>query len=171
MLEGKGATHTRVVDSAAFAYLVDPRNAGEWFAPVSIERQDAGPLHAGFAWRFAQATRRAPMPVKLAIYAPPARFAWETQLPSSRTNIVWTVECARAPGGGTTLRMTTRWVPGIFGWPAVLAAALVRRGALTGRTQRTVERARDAVEAAYPSAAPIRPPDRPGLSRDRRKRH
>jgi hypothetical protein len=52
----------------------------------------------------------------------------------------------------------------------VLAAALVRRGALSARTQRTVERARDAVEAAYPSAAPIRPADKPGPSRDRRKR-
>ncbi len=170
MLVGKGATHTRVVDSAAFAFLVDPRNAGEWFARVAIESQDTGPLHAGFVWRFAQATRRAPMPVKLTIYDPPARFAWETQLPSSRTNIIWTVACARAPGGGTTLRMTTRWIPGIFGWPAVLAAALVRRGALTDRTQRTVERARDAVEAAYPSAAPSRPPGKPGPTRDRRKR-
>jgi hypothetical protein len=83
----------------------------------------------------------------MALYEPGARFIWETRLGPARTNIVWEVTATAAPESGATLRLVTRWRPGPLGWPAALAAALIARGTLARRAQRTIERARDAVEA------------------------
>jgi hypothetical protein len=160
MLQGTGTTHTQAAPTAALAYLADPHHAGAWFASVATEGLAAGPPRAGQTWRFVErGGRGAARSVRMALYDSHARFIWETQLGWARTNIVWEVEATAAPEGGATLRLTTRWRPGPLGWPAALAAALLARGAVARRAQRTIERARDAVEsAATPSAE--RPPTR-----------
>lgn len=156
MLHWAASAHSRVVPAAAFAYLADPRRAPEWFARVDVEDVAPGPPHAGQTWRFVEHRRGgAPSatPVRMAVYDPPRRFIWETQLTRGRTNVAWELACEPAAEGGTTLRLTLRWRPGPLGWPMALAAAVFMRGALEERTQRTVERARDAVEAAHPPPA------------------
>jgi hypothetical protein len=79
----------------------------------------------------------------------PRGFVWQTRLPGPRTNLRWEVEVAPAASGGSTLHLTTRWLPGPLGWLFVLVLALLRRDALDQRSQRTVERAREALEAAF----------------------
>lgn len=172
MLSGEGTAHTRVSCAVAFAYLADPRHAAEWFARVDSERQPAGPPRLGQMWTFSGAgSAQHSQPVRLAVYDPPHRFVWQTQLPRWRTNIIWSVAAAPAPEGGTTLALTTRWQPGLVGWPTTLLAALLaflRPGvSLRARAQRTIERARDAIEAAYPAPGP-RGPATPGRSARRR---
>ena len=161
MLSGIGSVHTRVAPAAAFAYLADPSHAGEWFANVATQELEPGPLRAGLRWRFvAQSGKPDAKPVRMTAYEPTKRFTWETQLAGSRTNIVWELEFAPAPEGGTTLRLTMRWRPGPLGWPMALAATTLMRGVLPQRAQRTVEHARDAVEDAYPAPTPRAPAGR-----------
>lgn len=173
MLSGEGSAHTRVSCAVAFAYLADPRHAPEWFAHVNVQGLEPGPPRLGQTWTFSGSGGAGkPQPVHLAVYDPPHCFVWRTQLPRWRTNIVWTVTCAPAPEGGTLLALTTRWQPGLAGWPpallAALLAAVITRGSLRDRAQRTVEHARDAVEEAYPAPGP-RGPTTPGPT-DRRRR-
>jgi hypothetical protein len=173
MLSGEGTAHTRVSCAAAFAFLADPRRAAEWFARVDVESLPPGPPRLGQTWTFSGAgSAQRPQPVRLAAYDPPHRFAWQTQLPRWRTNIVWTVSAAPAPEGGTTLTLTTRWQPGLVGWPTALLATLLARVrpdvSLRARAQRTIEGARDAVEEAYPAPGP-RGPATPGRSTRRRR--
>jgi hypothetical protein len=153
MLHATGETHTQAAPAAALAYLADPRHAPKWFASVAVEGLAGGPPRAGQTWRFVErGGRGAARPVRMALYEPGARFIWETQLGRARTNITWEVAASAAPEGegGATLRLVTRWRPGLLGWPAALAAAMLARGALARRAQRTIERARDAVESAPP---------------------
>jgi len=156
MLHWAASVHSRVVPVAAFAYLADPRNAPEWFARVGVEDLAPGSPYAGQTWRFVELRRRgvpSATPVRMVVYDPPRGFTWETQLARARTNVAWQLACEPAAEGGTTLRLTLRWRPGPLSWPMALAAAIFMRGALEERTQRTVERARDAVEAAHPPPA------------------
>jgi hypothetical protein len=160
MLFATAETHTTAPPAAALAYLADPRHAGEWFAGVDAVGLDDGPAHVGQQWRFVERSARgAVRPIHMARYEPGARFIWETRLGTLRTNIAWEVAATAVPAGGATLRLKTRWRPGLLGWPAALAAALLARGALARRAQRTIERGRDAVEAAAAaSATPRRQP-------------
>jgi polyketide cyclase/dehydrase/lipid transport protein len=170
MLQGTGTTHTQATPGAALAYLADPRHAAEWFANVAVEGLAAGRPRAGQTWRFVErGGRDTSRPMRLALYDPGARFIWETQLGPAHTNITWEVEATAAPEGGATLRLTTRWRPGPLGWPATLAATLLARGAAARRTQRTIERARDAMEAQA-SPAPRGPQRTPPPSAKRRVR-
>jgi hypothetical protein len=182
MLQGTGTTRTRVAPATALAYLADPRHAPEWFARVAVEDLEAaGAPRAGQTWRFvegSEGSRRARRgkPVRMVVYEAGKRFVWESQLARGQTNTVWEVDSAPAAEGGTTLRLSVRWRPSGLGWPWVLVAALVRRGALRERAQHTVERAQEAVEAAYPAApTPVaggaeRPRGTRGPSGRRRKR-
>jgi hypothetical protein len=174
MLHATGETHTQTAPAAALAYLADPRHAPEWFASVAVEGLADEPPRAGQTWRFVErGSRGTARPVRMALYEPGTRFIWETQLGPARTNIVWEVTTSAAPEGegGATLRLETRWRPGLLGWPAALAAALLTRAALARRAQRTIERARDAVEAAAGTASSAERPDRstplPGTKRRR----
>lgn len=159
MLFGTGTTHTRVGSQAAFTYLADPRHAPDWFAHIKVTDLEPGPLRAGQTWRFEQdrskGTRSTPSTrsIRMAMYQPPQRFVWETTRPHAGTNLVWELNCEPAAAGGSTLLMTVRWRPGLLGWISVLAASIVMPGVLSDRAQRTVERAREAVEAAFPTAA------------------
>lgn len=145
---------TRVGPVAAFAYLADPRHADAWFARVEVRDLPPGPLRAGSAWVFYEPAARSLKPMRLAAYDESRRFVWQTRLPRPRTNLVWELALAPASGYGTTLTFTLRWRPTPLGLPLALAAVLLSRGALAHRTQQTVERARDAVEAAYPAPPP-----------------
>jgi Polyketide cyclase / dehydrase and lipid transport len=170
MLAGTGTTHTRVSPVAAFNFLSDPRHAAEWFASVLVEGLDARSPKAEQSWRFVDVAKHETRHVHCVVYDPPRRFIWETLIPKGRVNLVWEVACESAVEGGTTLRLTTRWKPGLLGWPMVLVAALLRRGALQERSQRTVERARDAVELAYPAPkAPAPKAERPDGRRRKRR--
>ncbi len=148
----------------AFAWLADPRNAGAWFASVRLERPPAPPLRAGSAWRFLLTRQRdRPMPMRLAEYSPSERFTWETDYPTWRDNLRWvfTLAAAAEDGGrapATRLRLRIEQRPGPLGWPLVTLAWLLQRlnpnaaGTTRARAQRAVERARDALEAAPPTA-------------------
>lgn len=143
---------------AAFAWLADPRNAGEWFASVALPTAPERPLRAGAVWRFDM--MRQPdksIPMRLAEYQPPRAFMWETAYPAWRDNLQWalalTPEPASAGGEMTRLRVTIRQRPGPLGWPLVLLAALFARlssaqaGSITARAASAAERARDALAA------------------------
>ena len=170
MLAGSGTTHTRVSAVAAFNFLSDPRHAGEWFANVSVEDLDARSPKAGQSWRFVDAAKRETRPLHSVVYDAPRRFTWETQSPKGGIILAWEVALESAAEGGTTLRLTTRWKPRLLGWPLALIAMLVQRQELQRRSQRTIERARDAVEQAYPAPkAPAPTADRPGSRRRKRR--
>jgi hypothetical protein len=156
-------TTTRVGPAAAFAYLADPRHADAWFARVEVRNLPPGPPRAGHGWVFYEPAARSLKPVRLAVHDEPRRFVWETRLRRPRTNMVWELALAPASGSGTTLTFTMRWRPAPLGLPLALAAVLLSRGALDRRTQQTIERARDALEAVYPArpartAHPAPPP-------------
>lgn len=172
--EGSGSVNTSVAPAAACAYLADPRHAGEWFARVAEDSLPAGPPREGLRWQLregAQGKREKRRTVELVRLDCPRTFAWQTRLPLPRTNIRWELEVAPAAEGGSTLTLTTRWLPGPLGWPLVLLLALAQPEALSQRSQRTVERARDALEAA-PSPTSGRagaPPGRAAPPRARRR--
>ena len=130
MFRWMASAQTRVGPVAAFAYLVDPRHAGEWFARVEAREVPPGPLRAGRAWVFYEPAARSIKPVRLTIYDKPRRFVWETRLPRPRTNLVWEYEFAPTPDHGATLTFTLRWRPSPLGLPLALAAVLLSRGAL-----------------------------------------
>ena len=122
--EGRGVTTAPVTVAVAFAFLADPRNAPEWFAPVTFawaEPGDAPPQTAlpssrvassaivtrlGATWRFlpnsparrgwVTGRRRAAIPMRMATYEPPTSFAWETTYPTSRDNLRWEITCVPA---------------------------------------------------------------------------
>lgn len=153
----------------AFAWLADPRNAGAWFASVRLERPPAPPLRAGSEWRFLRLRRGdRPMPIRLTEYDPSTRFTWETAYPTWRDNLRWTftlttmdgadggADGAGSPHTNLALRIVQR--PGPLGWPMVGLSWLLQRlsprsaGTVGAVAQRAVERARDALEAAPPTA-------------------
>ncbi len=198
--DGVGATTAPVAPAVAFAFLADPRNAPEWFAPVTFARaEDDAPsqtgvlssgsvLRVGASWRFiphrpaseARANPRpgATIPVRMAAYEPPTHFAWETTYPSARDNLRWEITCedtasdsASAPSAQTTtIRMRIRIQPGPLGWVSLLMAAPFTRGGLDRRTQRALDRAHETLVARAELAAQPRPPRPPRLPRGDERR-
>ena len=163
--ETDGETLVAMAPGPAFAWLADPRNAGAWFASVRLERPPAPPLRAGSAWRFVLTRQRDRlMPMRMAEYAPSERFAWQTEYPTWRENLRWvfTLEAAEGETGegapATRLGLRIEQQPGPLAWPLVALAWLLQRlspnsaGTTRARAQRAVERARDALEAAPPTA-------------------
>lgn len=165
--EGDGETLIAMAPELVCAWLADPRNAGAWFAAVRLERPPAPPLRAGSEWRFLLTRQRdRPMPIRLADYAPPRSFAWETRYPAWRGNLRWafTLEVAneeRQEGDAaraTRLRLRIEQRPGALGWPMLALAWVFERlsretiSSVQARAQRAVERARDALQAAPPTA-------------------
>lgn len=161
---GDGAeTMVAMAPEPAFAWLADPRNAGAWFASVRLERPPAPPLRIGSAWRFLLTRQRDRlMPMRMAEHIPSERFAWETDYPAWRGNLRWVFTLAAAEDSenapATRLRLRIEQRPGALGWPLVALAWLMQRlspnsaGTTRARAQRAVERARDALEAAPPTA-------------------
>jgi hypothetical protein len=172
--EGTGSISTRIAAGRVCAYLADPRHAAEWFALVDVGGLPDGSLRPGQRWRFREGARGPWRTVELLRLDCPRGFAWQTRLPAPRTNIRWEIEVTAEASGSSTLRLTTRWLPGLLSWALVLMLALVQRDTLSQRSQRTVERARDALEAAYPQASgPARKPSggtRPPQARRGRRR-
>ena len=145
---------------AAFAWLADPRNAGEWFASVALPEPPARPLRVGATWRFRMTRQHGrSIPIRLAAYQPPHSFTWETTYPGWRDNLQWTLALAPAPdadsnpASATSLRMTIRQRPGPLGWPALLLATLLVRLSVTegasmaARAERAASRAGEALAA------------------------
>jgi hypothetical protein len=159
-----GETLVAIAPEPACAWLADPRNAGAWFAAVRLERPPAPPLRAGSAWRFLLTHNHdRPMPLRLAEHDPPRGFVWETEYPAWRGNLRWavTLEAAGAEDGAapaTRLRLRIEQRPGPLGWPLLALAWLFERlsrqtaSSARARAQRAVERARDALLAAPPTA-------------------
>ncbi len=165
MREGSAEVIVACPVETAFAWLSDPRNAGEWFASVTLPEPPERPLRVGTTWRFNMTRQRGKnIPMRLAEYQPPRSFAWETEYPAWRDNLRWTLVLSpeepetqeeREAGAGprTLLRMTIRQQPGPLGWPLVALAALIGRlGATEGasiaaRAERAAVRAGEALEA------------------------
>lgn len=79
MLDGMGEATAAVAPAVAFAFLADPRHAGEWFAGAGFETPPQGPARAGLEWSFARTPgTRYVQPVRMTVYEPPSRFIWET---------------------------------------------------------------------------------------------
>jgi len=90
--------------------------------------------------------------MRMASYAPPVSFAWETTYGGWRDNLRWEVVCTPEQGkqAGVSVRMTIRIEPGPLGWLILGLTApfgRFRQGGLTRRAQRALERARDALIA------------------------
>ena len=161
-----GETRVALAPELAFAWLADPRNAGAWFASVRLERPPATPLRAGASWRFLMTRQRdRPLPMRLAGYAPSTRFIWETENPGWRGNLRWVfsftpveAEDGAAGAPATRLRLRIEQRPGLLGWPLLALAWVAERvtrevaSSVGARAQRAVERARDALESAPPTA-------------------
>lgn len=156
MREGSAEVVIACPVDAAFAWLADPRNAGEWFASVALLDPPERPLRAGATWRFSMTRQQGKnIPLRLADYQPTQRFTWETLYPAWRDNLQWTLTFApEADDARTTrLRLTILQRPGPLGWPALLLAAALARlgptqvGSIAARAERAAERARDALEA------------------------
>jgi hypothetical protein len=164
--DADGETLVAMAPGPAFAWLADPRNAGAWFASVRLERPPAPPLRAGSAWRFLLTRQRdRPMPLRMAEYTPAERFAWETEYPAWRGNLRWVFTLAAAEAAeindsapATRLGLRIEQRPGPLGWAPLALAWVLQRlspkssGTVRARAQRAVERARDALEAAPPTA-------------------
>ncbi len=152
-LEGTGEAITRVGQTDGFAYLSDPRHAGEWFAGAGFAVEPHGPPREGQTWSFAHTpgTRRV-LPVSAGVFEPPVRFVWRTQLGALRTNNEWELRfepVSDADSGSdpaTRLRLTIRLLPGPLGWLVTLPLLPRMRGILSSRAQTAVERAVSAVE-------------------------
>lgn len=162
MLEGSGEAMTAVAPAVAFAFLADPRHAGEWFAGAGFETPPSGPARAGLEWSFARTpgTRRV-QPMRMTVYEPPSRFVWETQYRSPlQTNFAFEMRCepveSEAVEGepssthSTRLRFTIRLRPGVVQWVSIAAGFALLRRALRERAQKAAERAAEAVLAAPP---------------------
>ncbi len=157
MREGSAEVVIACPAEAAFAWLADPRNAGEWFASVTLPEAPARPLRAGVDWRFSMTRQRGKIiPMRLAEYQPPQSFTWETTYPAWRDNLRWSLTLApepAAPAAATRLRMTIRLRPGPLGWPALLLATLIARlsskwaMSVAERAARAARRACEALEA------------------------
>lgn len=165
MLDGSGEATAAVAPAVAFAFLADPRHAGEWFAGAGFETPPRGPARVGLEWSVAQTpgTRRV-QPMRMTVYEPPSRFVWETQYRAPfQTNFVFEMACEPAEsepveGEGETegvestrLRFTIRLRPGVVQWASIAAGFALLRRALRERAQKAAERAAEAVLAAPPA--------------------
>lgn len=157
MPEGAGETIVAVLPEVAFGYLADPRHAPEWFAGAALA-EPRGPLGTHRTWRFVQRGGRV-VPVRMAVYEPPRRFAWQTTYPPLRSNLRWTLECLPAENepSHTLLRMTIRLDPGPLGRLALLLAFGRSERTLAARAQDAAERARDALLEGAASEGRARP--------------
>ncbi len=175
---GSGEALVAVNPAAAFAYLADPRNAGEWFASVALEEAPQGRLREGMTWRFVQRLRRGHViPVRLQTYEYPSRFVWRTRYPWPRTNLAWELHCEPAEAANeatsaprTHLRFSITIEPRPLGWPALALGAWLSPHSLRHRAQGAVDRARElllAREEALGGQAerPGREPRQPKRSR------
>src|SRR5262249_34873004 len=128
-----------------FAFLADPRNAQAWFTGADFEAPPEGEPRAGMTWTLAKTEEtRGPIPTRIRLYEPPARFAWETTLSRMRTNWTWTVSCA--PGAGasgasaTRVRLAIRLRPGLLDTLLALLLSRTLRETLSTRAERTLDR-------------------------------
>lgn len=146
MPEGSGEAIVAASPQAAFRYLADPRHAFEWFAGVTLAEPPQGPLGSQMTWRFRQRDGHV-IPLRMAEYEPPRRFAWQTTYLPLRSNLRWTMECLAAENepSQTLLRMTIRLDPGPLGRLTLLLAFGHSEETLTARAQDAAERARDAL--------------------------
>lgn len=144
MPEGAGDAVVAVPPRVAFGYLADPRHAPEWFAGATLAEPPQGSPGIGMRWRFTQRDGRV-VPVRMADYEPPRRFAWQTTYMPLRSNLRWTLECLPVAGepSRTLLRMTIRLVPGPLGYLVLLLTFGRSAQSLAARAQDAVERARD----------------------------
>lgn len=144
MPEGVGEAVAAVSPEAAFGYLADPRRAPEWFAGVKLPEPPQGPLGAHMTWRFVQRDGRV-VPVRMAVYEPPRRFAWQTTYAALRSNLRWTLECLPVEGEPTqtALRMTIHLDPSLLGRLVLLLTFGRTERTLGARAQTAAERARD----------------------------
>ncbi|HZC05715.1 MAG TPA: SRPBCC family protein [Ktedonobacterales bacterium] len=168
MREGSANVVIACPAETAFAWLADPRNAGEWFASVALLEPPQRPLRVGATWRFSMTRQRGKIiPMRLAEYEPSRSFAWETAYPAWRDNLRWTLtltpevaEASDAPAASQTgaatasrLRMTITQRPGPLGWPMALLASLLghisaTEGAgIAARAERAAQRAGEALES------------------------
>ncbi len=168
MPEGSGEATVAISPQAAFRYLADPRHASEWFAGVELAESPHGPLGMQTTWRFTQRDGRV-VPVRMAVYEPPRRFAWQTTYLPLRSNLRWTIECLPVENepSQTLLRMTIRLDPGPLGRLALLFTFGHSAGTLAVRAQDAVERASATVLEA--SSEPERH-ERPQRPREKPKR-
>lgn len=183
-LVGVGEATVAATPAVAFAFLSDPRNAGEWFAGSGFAEAPTGSPRAGMSWRFERMRgTRGHVPVSMTVYEPPSRFIWETRLGVFSTNNVWELRCEPATvesdeadqpaKPGTLITMTIRLRPRLFGWLGVVPALPLLRGQLPSRAQRAAARAAEAVQAHAQSSARRRsqpPPRNPRRERGRGKR-
>ncbi|HKV83698.1 MAG TPA: SRPBCC family protein, partial [Ktedonobacterales bacterium] len=144
LLSGTGSALVAASPAVAFAFLADPRNAGAWFAGSGFAEAPSGSPRAGMTWRFERmrGTRR-PVPVRMSVYEPPARFVWETRLGLFGANNAWELRIEPASVAsaepdepsvsGARVTLTIRLRPRLLGWLAVLPALPLLRGQLPAR--------------------------------------
>jgi hypothetical protein len=150
MPAGAAELLVEVPAEAAFTFLADPRNAGEWFSAAGFASPPEGKLRQDMTWTVAQtAETRRPVPTRMTIYEPPSRFAWATVLGPLTVNWTWQLECRPAPDAdpsATLLHLTIRLRPGIQA-PITLIFGRSMRRTLDIRAARALERAHDALIA------------------------
>src|SRR5258708_364244 len=103
MPQGSAELLVPVAQQDAFAFLSDPRNAGAWFSDAGFAVPPVGTPRLGMTWTVAQtAETRRPVPTRMSVYEPQARFAWETALGRRTINWMWQAESlpALADEGG-----------------------------------------------------------------------
>jgi len=168
MPEGVGEAIAAVPPGAAFSYLADPRRAPEWFAGVKLPEPPQGPLGTHMTWRFVQQGGQV-VPVRMAEYEPPRRFAWQTTYAALRSNLRWTTECLPTEGepSQTLLRMTIHLDPSPLARLVLLLTFGRTQRTLAVRAQSATERAREVlldvaeVEGHEGHARPKPPGNRP----------
>jgi len=167
MPEGSGEATVATSPQVAFRYLADPRHASEWFAGVELLEPPQGLLGTQTTWRFRQRSGQV-VPLRMAEYEPPRRFAWHTRYWPLRSNLRWTMELLPAEDAPaqTLLQMTIRLDPGPLGWLTLLLTFGHSAQPLAYRAQDAAERARDAL---LELAAPERP-KRPKQSQEKPRR-
>ena len=153
MPQGSAELLVPVAQRDAFAFLSDPRNAGAWFSDAGFAVPPEGTPRLGMTWTVAQtAETRRPVPTRMSVYEPPARFTWETALGRRTINWMWQVEClpvptdegdssARRSPSGAILRLTIVLRPGFVQAPITIVFARSMRRTLERRAGRALERA------------------------------
>lgn len=180
ILAGTGEATVAATPAVAFAFLSDPRNAGEWFAGSGFAQAPSGSPRAGMSWRFERVRgTRGHVPVTMTVYEPPTRFVWETRLGVFSANNVWELRVEPATlesealdqqgVPGALISLTIRLRPRLLGWLGVLPALPLLRGQLPARAQRAAHRAAEAVEAHTQSSTRRRPQPPRGQRQDRRR--
>ncbi len=172
MPEGSGEATVATSPQAAFRYLADPHHAPDWFAGVELAEPPRGPLSVETTWRFTQRSGRM-VPVRMAVYEPPRRFAWQTAYSFPRSNLRWALECLPVENepSQTLLRLTIRLDPGPLGWLTLLLTFGRSERTLAARAQEAAEHARAALlepTAQEGRARPKRPQGRPKRRKRRR---